>query len=161
MNAQKLFVLVGFAATTHSCTNILVSKGASADNSTQLSYNADSGSLYGSLGSALPQSGVGEEKMKTNLGKSSVLTQACNYKAKSSDKQSRAQSICAKPDLRSGSAPARGSSATASTARCRCASWTTPGRGAWPTGLRRSSTATSRRRTSSAEICHRDMALHV
>ena len=32
------------------CTNILVSKGASADGSTQIAYNADSGSLYGSLG---------------------------------------------------------------------------------------------------------------
>lgn len=33
-----------------SCTNILVSRGASSDNSTHLSYNADSGSLFGSLG---------------------------------------------------------------------------------------------------------------
>merc|ERR1719281_2348983 len=32
------------------CTNILVSKGASEDGSTMISYNADSGSLYGSLG---------------------------------------------------------------------------------------------------------------
>eukprot|EP00746_Dinoflagellata_sp_MGD_P089058 gnl/MRDRNA2_/MRDRNA2_35178_c0_seq1.p1 gnl/MRDRNA2_/MRDRNA2_35178_c0~~gnl/MRDRNA2_/MRDRNA2_35178_c0_seq1.p1 ORF type:complete len:614 (-),score=114.84 gnl/MRDRNA2_/MRDRNA2_35178_c0_seq1:163-2004(-) len=32
------------------CTNILVSKGASLDGSTMISYNADSGSLYGSLG---------------------------------------------------------------------------------------------------------------
>ena len=31
------------------CTNILVSKGASANGATQLSYNADSGNLYGSL----------------------------------------------------------------------------------------------------------------
>ena len=38
------------AGTARGCTNILVSRGASADNSTQLSYNADSGSLYGSLG---------------------------------------------------------------------------------------------------------------
>jgi hypothetical protein len=32
------------------CTNILVSKGASVDGSTQIAYNADSGNLYGSLG---------------------------------------------------------------------------------------------------------------
>jgi len=32
------------------CTNILVSKGASEDGSTMISYNADSGSLFGSLG---------------------------------------------------------------------------------------------------------------
>ena len=35
---------------THACTNILVSKGASADGSTQIAYNADSGNLFGSLG---------------------------------------------------------------------------------------------------------------
>jgi hypothetical protein len=33
-----------------SCTNILVSPGASADGSTILAYNADSGALYGSIG---------------------------------------------------------------------------------------------------------------
>jgi dipeptidase len=38
------------AATTEACTNILVSKGASADGSIQLAYNADSGALFGSLG---------------------------------------------------------------------------------------------------------------
>ena len=32
------------------CTNLLVSAGATADGSTLLAYNADSGSLYGSLG---------------------------------------------------------------------------------------------------------------
>lgn len=32
------------------CTNILVSKGASLDGSTQIAYNADSGNLFGSLG---------------------------------------------------------------------------------------------------------------
>ena len=32
------------------CTNLLVSAGASADGSTLLAYNADSGNLYGSLG---------------------------------------------------------------------------------------------------------------
>ena len=38
------------AAAVFGCTNILVSKSASADGSTQIAYNADSGSLYGSLG---------------------------------------------------------------------------------------------------------------
>jgi hypothetical protein len=45
-------VLISIAcvlASASACTNILVSKGASADGSTQLAYNADSGSLYGSL----------------------------------------------------------------------------------------------------------------
>lgn len=37
------------AVAVQACTNILVSKGASADTSTQIAYNADSGSLYGSL----------------------------------------------------------------------------------------------------------------
>ena len=32
------------------CTNLLVSPGASADKSTIYAYNADSGSLYGSIG---------------------------------------------------------------------------------------------------------------
>lgn len=38
------------ATTAYACTNILVSKGASATGNTQLAYNADSGNLYGSLG---------------------------------------------------------------------------------------------------------------
>jgi dipeptidase len=36
-------------AYSEGCTNILISRGASADNSTILSYNADSGNLYGSM----------------------------------------------------------------------------------------------------------------
>jgi len=46
------FLLFGLALLpgVFACTNILVSKSASADGSTQLAYNADSGALYGSLG---------------------------------------------------------------------------------------------------------------
>eukprot|EP00051_Salpingoeca_urceolata_P008794 m.108942 g.108942 ORF g.108942 m.108942 type:complete len:610 (+) comp15944_c1_seq2:50-1879(+) len=40
------FVLAGVDA----CTNYLITKGATVDGSTQISYAADSGSLYGSLG---------------------------------------------------------------------------------------------------------------
>jgi len=50
---KLLFSAVAAAALVadvESCTNILVSKGASADGSTQIAYNADSGNLYGTLG---------------------------------------------------------------------------------------------------------------
>jgi hypothetical protein len=48
---QHLWALALFLPRhTQACTNILVSSGASADGSTQLAYNADSGSLFGSLG---------------------------------------------------------------------------------------------------------------
>ena len=42
-------VLVLLAVTAEGCTNLLVSSGASADSSTIVTYNADSGSLYGLL----------------------------------------------------------------------------------------------------------------
>ncbi len=42
--------IAALAATASACTNLLVSKGASADGSTQIAYNADAGDLYGSLG---------------------------------------------------------------------------------------------------------------
>ncbi|CAE7558665.1 pipD [Symbiodinium pilosum] len=42
--------LLGLARCVQSCTNLIVSKGASADGSTLFSYTADSGSLYGTLG---------------------------------------------------------------------------------------------------------------
>jgi len=45
-----LAIFAVFLTTCHACTNILVSPGASHDASTLLAYNADSGSLYGSLG---------------------------------------------------------------------------------------------------------------
>ena len=48
--AVALLVLATSGLLAEACTNILVSKGASADGSTQIAYNADSGSLYGSLG---------------------------------------------------------------------------------------------------------------
>jgi dipeptidase len=41
--------MLSLAIVVDGCTNILVSKGASADNSTHLSYNADASGLYGSL----------------------------------------------------------------------------------------------------------------
>jgi len=50
MGGLSLVVVLSAIVTSHACTNILVSKGASADGSTQIAYNADSGSLYGSLG---------------------------------------------------------------------------------------------------------------
>jgi hypothetical protein len=46
---MRALVIVCVLALASACTNILVSKGASADGSTQVAYNADSGSLYGSL----------------------------------------------------------------------------------------------------------------
>jgi hypothetical protein len=42
-------VLALLVATANACSNLIVSSGASADSSTVVSYNADSGSLYGSL----------------------------------------------------------------------------------------------------------------
>jgi dipeptidase len=48
--ASFLFLVVLLVHSAHGCTNILVSKGASEDGSTQIAYNADSGSLFGSLG---------------------------------------------------------------------------------------------------------------
>mmetsp|Transcript_10305 Transcript_10305/g.19477 ORF Transcript_10305/g.19477 Transcript_10305/m.19477 type:complete len:589 (+) Transcript_10305:44-1810(+) len=39
-----------FPVVVFGCSNLLVSKGASEDGSTQIAYNADSGSLYGSVG---------------------------------------------------------------------------------------------------------------
>jgi len=36
-------------ATSHGCSNLLITPGASADGSSMISYNADSGTLYGSL----------------------------------------------------------------------------------------------------------------
>ena len=45
--AAALFALLRDA---DSCTNMLVSAGASTDGSTHIAYNADSGGLYGSLG---------------------------------------------------------------------------------------------------------------
>jgi dipeptidase len=46
-----LFLLVGLAApaVAPACTNLLVTKGASADGSTMISYTADSHALYGEL----------------------------------------------------------------------------------------------------------------
>ena len=48
--AARLLAAFAVIENVRACTNILVSRGASADNTTHLSYNADSGSLYGSLG---------------------------------------------------------------------------------------------------------------
>eukprot|EP00041_Stephanoeca_diplocostata_P019616 m.426169 g.426169 ORF g.426169 m.426169 type:complete len:301 (-) comp21352_c0_seq5:2985-3887(-) len=42
--------IVLFAGSSCACSNLLVTKGASADGSTMIAYNADSGNLYGSLG---------------------------------------------------------------------------------------------------------------
>lgn len=50
MHWSSLAGLLLLAGGARACTNILVSKGASADGSTHLSYNADSGQLYGTLG---------------------------------------------------------------------------------------------------------------
>merc|ERR1711871_1625217 len=54
MAARKFLAVVAAMALmleeARGCTNILVSKGASADGSTMIAYNADSGSLHGSLG---------------------------------------------------------------------------------------------------------------
>ena len=46
----RCLLAASIVGTALGCTNILVSKGASADGSTQIAYNADSGPLYGSLG---------------------------------------------------------------------------------------------------------------
>lgn len=47
----SLYLLTFFATANvcFSCTNIIVSKGASTDSSTMVAYNADSAALYGSL----------------------------------------------------------------------------------------------------------------
>jgi dipeptidase len=54
LNSAPYFVALGSVLLTgdisEGCTNILVSKGASADGSTHIAYNADSGNLYGTLG---------------------------------------------------------------------------------------------------------------
>jgi dipeptidase len=49
--SQMLFfaVLLGILNLASSCSNIVVSSGASADKSTLLAYNADSSTLYGSI----------------------------------------------------------------------------------------------------------------
>jgi len=44
-----LFLLIGAARTVQACTNFLITKGASADGSTMISYSADSHVLYGEL----------------------------------------------------------------------------------------------------------------
>lgn len=51
MAASKtlLSIALGFAASAFACTNLLVSKGASADGSTILAYNADDMGLFGSI----------------------------------------------------------------------------------------------------------------
>ena len=46
---MRVATLCLLAAATSGCTNILVSKGASADGSTILAYNADDDTLFGSL----------------------------------------------------------------------------------------------------------------
>jgi ABC-type oligopeptide transport system substrate-binding subunit len=45
----SLFLLTGASLISMACTNFLVTKGASADGSTMVSYNADSHVLYGEL----------------------------------------------------------------------------------------------------------------
>ena len=42
--------VLSIAATTHACTNYLITPGATTDGSAFISYAADSGSLYGTLG---------------------------------------------------------------------------------------------------------------
>ncbi|MBE0661505.1 MAG: C69 family dipeptidase [Bacteroidales bacterium] len=44
-----LFLLIGAARTVQACTNFLITKGASTDGSTMISYSADSHVLYGEL----------------------------------------------------------------------------------------------------------------
>lgn len=44
-----MFLLVGINQNTNACTNFLITKGASADGSTMISYSADSHVLYGEL----------------------------------------------------------------------------------------------------------------
>ncbi len=47
--ALSLVVGLGFSQSSFSCTNLLITKGASADGSTMVSYHADSHVLYGEL----------------------------------------------------------------------------------------------------------------
>ena len=42
-------LLLALAPAGHACTNYLISKGASADGSTMITYSADSHTLYGEL----------------------------------------------------------------------------------------------------------------
>jgi len=42
-------VLVAAAAPSHACTNFLITKGASTDGSTMITYAADAHVLYGEL----------------------------------------------------------------------------------------------------------------
>ena len=55
MNKYRIFVLTGMFAlvlsvlSTNACTNFLVTKGASKDGSTMITYAADSHTLYGEL----------------------------------------------------------------------------------------------------------------
>lgn len=46
---RVLISLLPFLVAVQACSNIIVSLGASADKSTMVAYNADSGSLFGSL----------------------------------------------------------------------------------------------------------------
>ncbi|CAK9001110.1 unnamed protein product [Durusdinium trenchii] len=48
--ALRCWAIAGLVSFTESCTNLIVSPGASADGSTLFSYTADSGSVYGTLG---------------------------------------------------------------------------------------------------------------
>ncbi len=48
--AFAFLALLSIAATTHACTNYLITPGATTDGSAFISYAADSGSLYGTLG---------------------------------------------------------------------------------------------------------------
>ena len=49
ISLAKSLSVVGFMAVVDSCSNIIVSPGASMDSSSMVAYNADSGSLFGSL----------------------------------------------------------------------------------------------------------------
>jgi dipeptidase len=49
MTTGLLFLLVIMGIQTQACTNFLITKGASADGSTMITYNADSHTLYGEL----------------------------------------------------------------------------------------------------------------
>lgn len=46
---MHLLILFSLIVIAHSCTNVLVTNGASMDNSTMIAYNADSSTLYGSI----------------------------------------------------------------------------------------------------------------
>lgn len=46
---ERLVVVLGIIAAASGCSNIIVSPGASTDSSSMVAYNADSGTLYGSL----------------------------------------------------------------------------------------------------------------